>query len=160
VEVKVGDYLLEVNGADVRPPNDVYSYLENTAGKQIHIKVGPNPDGKDAHEVTVLPVADEAPLRTRAWEEDNRRKVNDIERGKIAYVHVPDTANGGFLNFNRFYFAQTDKQAAVIDDATTTAEPLPTTLSICWNGRCETALLHVEGEKWCSPLAQFTDQKR
>ncbi len=40
VDVKLGDYLLEVNGAEVRPPNDVYSYFENTAGKQIRIKVG------------------------------------------------------------------------------------------------------------------------
>ena len=55
VDVKVGDYLLEVNGAEVRPPDDVYSYFENTAGKQIRIKVGPNPDGKDARDVTVVP---------------------------------------------------------------------------------------------------------
>ena len=116
VDVKVGDYLLEVNGAEVRPPTDVYSFFENTAGKQIRIKVSANADGKDARDVTVVPVADEFPLRNRAWEEDNRRKVDELSGGKVAYVHVPDTANGGFLNFNRFYFAQTDKQAAVIDE--------------------------------------------
>ncbi len=43
VDVKVGDYLLEVSGREVRPPIDVYSYFENTAGTQIKIKVGPNP---------------------------------------------------------------------------------------------------------------------
>ena len=59
VDVKVGDYLLEVNGAEVRPPADVYSFFENTAGKQIRIKVSANADGKDARDVTVVPVADE-----------------------------------------------------------------------------------------------------
>ena len=95
VDVKVGDYLLEVNGAEVRPPDDVYRYFENTAGKQIRIKVGPNADGKDARDVTVVPRGGrDRDLRTRAWEEDNRRKVDELSGGKVAYVHVPDTANG------------------------------------------------------------------
>jgi tricorn protease len=34
VNVKVGEYLLAVNGRDVRPPRDVYSFFEETAGKQ------------------------------------------------------------------------------------------------------------------------------
>src|SRR2546426_2581144 len=33
VDVKLGDYLIEVNGVDVRPPAEVYKYFENTAGK-------------------------------------------------------------------------------------------------------------------------------
>ena len=61
-------------------------------------------------------MASEAALRTRAWEEDNRRKVDELSGGKLAYVHVPDTANGGYVAFNRFYFAQVGKQAAVIDE--------------------------------------------
>ena len=59
VDVKAGDYLLEVNGVDVRPPADVNNFLENTADQQIRIKVAPNADGKDAREVTVVPVANE-----------------------------------------------------------------------------------------------------
>jgi len=61
-------------------------------------------------------VASEFPLRNRAWEEDNRRKVDELSGGKLAYVHVPDTAVGGWLNFNRFYFAQVGKQGALIDE--------------------------------------------
>ena len=57
VDVKAGEYLLEVNGVDVRPPADVNKFLENTADQQVRIKVGPNADGKDAREVTVVPVA-------------------------------------------------------------------------------------------------------
>src|SRR5512135_3001747 len=55
VDVKAGEYLIEVNGRDVRPQIEVYGYFENTAGKQITIKVGPSPDGKDARSLTVVP---------------------------------------------------------------------------------------------------------
>jgi tricorn protease len=159
VDVKLGDYLLEVNGAEVRPPNDVYSYFENTAGKQTRIMVGPNPDGKDARDVTVVPIADEAELRTRAWEEDNRRKVSELSGGKVAYVHVPDTANGGFLNFNRFYFAQTDKQAAVIDERYNHGGAIADYIIDLLERPLRNCATTREGEKWCSPLAQIYGPK-
>jgi tricorn protease len=159
VDVKVGDYLLEVNGAEVRPPADVYSFFEQTAGKQIRIKVSANADGKDAREVTVVPVADEAPLRTRAWEEDNRRKVDELSGGRLAYVHVPDTANGGFLNFNRFYFAQTDKQAAVIDERYNHGGALADYIIDLLERPLRNCATTREGEKWCSPLAQIYGPK-
>ena len=159
VDVKVGDYLLEVNGADVRPPADVYRFFENTAGKQIRIKVSANADGKDARDVTVVPVADEFPLRNRAWEEDNRRKVDELSGGKVAYVHVPDTANGGFLNFNRFYFAQTDKQAAVIDERYNHGGAIADYIIDLLERPLRNCATTREGEKWCSPLAQIYGPK-
>ena len=159
VDVKVGDYLLEVNGAEVRPPADVYSFFENTAGKQIRIKVSANADGKDARDVTVVPVADEFPLRNRAWEEDNRRKVDELSGGKVAYVHVPDTANGGFLNFNRFYFAQTDKQAAVIDERYNHGGAIADYIIDLLERPLRNCATTREGEKWCSPLAQIYGPK-
>jgi len=78
VDVRTGDYLLEVNGVDALPAAEVQRYFENTAGKQTRIKVAATADGKDAREVSVVPVEDEFGLRNRAWEEDNRRKVEEM----------------------------------------------------------------------------------
>ena len=116
VNVAVGDYLLAVNGRDVQSSEDIYSYFQETAGKQTVLKVGPNPDGTGSREVTVVPVSDENGLRNRAWMEDNLRKVSEMSGGKLAYVYLPNTAGGGFTNFNRYYFAQMGKQGAVIDE--------------------------------------------
>ena len=80
------------------------------------LKVGPNADGSNARDVTVVPVASESNLRYLAWIEGNRRKVDTMSGGALAYVHLPDTAAGGFTNFNRYYFAQLDKSGAVIDE--------------------------------------------
>jgi tricorn protease len=61
-------------------------------------------------------VASEAGLRNIDWIESNQRKVDQLSGGKLAYVYLPDTAEGGFTNFNRYYFAQTQKQGAIIDE--------------------------------------------
>jgi tricorn protease len=115
-EVKAGEYLISVQGVDVPATEDIYSFFGEKAGMPVVLKVGPNPDGTGAREVTVVPVEGEKNLRHRAWVEDNRRKVDAATGGKVGYVHVPDTAYGGYTSFNRYYFAQTDKLAAIIDE--------------------------------------------
>jgi tricorn protease len=116
VNVQEGEYLLAVNGQDVAPPDSVYRPFEGTAGKAVVLKVGPTPDGKGAREVKVVPVEDEFALRNRAWVEDNRRKVDRMTAGRVAYVYLPDTHLGGYSAFNRHFFAQVGKDAAVIDE--------------------------------------------
>ena len=159
VEVKPGEYLLEVEGREVRPPAEVYSFFENTAGKQIKIKVGPNADGKDSREVTVVPLPSEFALRNRAWEEDNRRKVDELSGGKLAYVHVPDTAVGGWLNFNRFYFAQVGKQGAVIDERYNHGGEVADYIIDMLKRPLRNCAISREGEPFCSPLSQIYGPK-
>ena len=159
VDVKVGDYLLEVSGRDARPPISVYSYFENTAGTQVKIKIGPSPDGKDAREVTVVPLPSEFALRNLAWEEDNRRKVDELSGGKVAYVHVPDTATGGFINFNRYYFAQVGKQAAVIDERYNHGGQVADYIIDLLERPLRNCVVSREGEEFCSPLDQIYGPK-
>jgi tricorn protease len=116
VNVAVGEYLLAVNGRDLRSPENIYSFFEETAGRSVVLRVGPNPDGSGSREVTVVPVESEFALRNLAWIEDNRRKVDQMSGGRLAYVYLPNTASAGFTNFNRYYFAQIGKQGAVIDE--------------------------------------------
>lgn len=113
--VKAGDYLLAVNGRDLRADADLYALFEDTTGRPTRLTIADDADGATAREVTVTPTFDELELRMRAWQEDNRRKVDALSGGAIAYVQVPDTADDGFNNFNRFYFAQVGKAAAIVD---------------------------------------------
>ncbi len=116
VNVKEGEYLLAVNGRELRGTDEIYSFFQETAGKSVQLKVGPDPEGKDARAVSVVPIANEQTLRLRAWMDSNRAKVNELSKGRLAYVYLPDTAVNGFTNFNRYYFAQSDRQGAVIDE--------------------------------------------
>ena len=159
VDVKEGEYLLEVNGAEVRPPESVYKFFENTAGKQVKIKVGPNPDGTGSREVTVEPVGSEFALRNRAWEEDNRRLVDKLSGGKLAYVHVPDTAAGGFTNFNRYYFSQVGKEGAVIDERYNHGGAIADYIIDLLERPLRNCAISREGQEFCSPLAQIYGPK-
>lgn len=116
INVAVGDYLLAVNGREVSGRDSIYSFFENTAGKQVLLKVGPSPDGKGAREVTAVPVPSEAALRNFTWIENNRRYVDNATGGRVAYVYMPDTSFGGYTNFNRYFFAQVGKDAVIIDE--------------------------------------------
>jgi tricorn protease len=64
----------------------------------------------------VEPVSNEGQLRTWAWVEHNRETVNRLSDGRLAYVWLPNTGQVGYTFFNRLYFAQQDRQGAVIDE--------------------------------------------
>ena len=116
VKVSEGDYLLEVNGVELKVPTEPYSLFEGTAGRQTMIRVNSKPVMEGSRLVTVVPVENEIALRSRAWVERNRRLVDSLSGGKLAYVWIPNTADDGFIYFNRYYFAQQDRLGAVVDE--------------------------------------------
>lgn len=116
VNITAGDYLLEVNGQSLSTSVNLYKYFEATANRQIKIKVNNKPSAEGARTVTVVPVENENQLRNIDWVESNRRKVNELSKGQLAYVYIPNTGNPGYTSFNRYYFAQQDKKGAIIDE--------------------------------------------
>ncbi len=116
VDVSAGEYLLAVRGRELHSSDNIYSFFEETAGQSVILRVGPNPDGSASREVTVVPLESETDLRNLSWIEDNRRKVDEMTGGRVAYIYLPNTAGAGYTNFNRYFFAQTDKEAAIIDE--------------------------------------------
>jgi tricorn protease len=116
VNVNRGDYILAINGVELRAPDNLYRLLDGTANRQTVLTVNSRPDMTGARQVTVMPIANEQGLRTRAWVESNRRYVDSVSGGKIAYVYLPNTGQPGYTSFNRYYFAQQDRQGVVVDE--------------------------------------------
>lgn len=116
VNVREGDYILAVNGRDLAPPENPYAPFVGTVGRQVQLRVNERPVTEGSRVVTVVPIGNESALRTRDWIESNRRLVDSLSGGRLAYVYVPNTGQGGYVSFNRYYFAQQDKQGAVIDE--------------------------------------------
>ena len=116
IAVKEGDYLLAVNGRELHGSDNVDSFFLNTANEQVSIRVGPDPGGANAHDVTVVPISSEESLRGRHWIYSNLRKVDELSHGRVAYVYLPNTAQAGFTSFNRYFFAQVGKEGVIVDD--------------------------------------------
>ena len=115
-EVKEGEYLLAVNGEDVRSTADFYGYFLGTAGKATKLTVGPRPDAHESRTVVVVPLTEDARLRHFAWVERNRQTVETLTGGQVAYVYVPNTGSYGYRRFNQQYFAQVGRKAVIVDD--------------------------------------------
>lgn len=116
LDVQVGDYILAIDGQDLKAPTNPFSLLEGKANRQVKLLVNNRPVVEGATLITTKAISSERNLRYVDWVEGNRRKVDSLSNGQLAYVYVPNTGGGGFTSFNRYYFAQQDKKGAVIDE--------------------------------------------
>jgi tricorn protease len=116
VKVAVGDYVLEVNGRPITGATNIYEPFEETAGKQTVLRVSSTPSNEGSRLITVVPVASEDGLRTRAWIEDNRRMVDSLSKGRLGYVWLPNTGTGGYTSFVRYFYAQQNRDGVVVDE--------------------------------------------
>ena len=116
LEVAEGDYLIAVDGAPLRPPGNPYRLLEGTAGRTITLTISSSPSADEARDVVVEPVPNESDLRIRAWVAANQARVDELSGGRLAYLWLPNTARDGYEYFNRMYYAQQDREGAVIDE--------------------------------------------
>ena len=116
INITEGKYLLAVNGRELYATDNLNSFFDGTAGKQTVLRVGNKADGTDARDVTVVPSDSEHGLRNLDWIESNRRKVDELSGGKVAYIYMPNTGGAGYDNFNRYFYSQLDKQAVVLDE--------------------------------------------
>jgi tricorn protease len=115
VNVKEGDYLLAINGTPVSTLANLYDALIGTAGKQVILRVNSNPNDNGARDVTVVPIADEAPLYYLAWVRKNIDEVTKKTGGEVGYLHIPDMGQDGLNQFTKLYFPQIKKKALIID---------------------------------------------
>jgi tricorn protease len=90
--------------------------LDGTADVQTVLHINSKPAFEGSWTEIVKPLRSENALRQRSWVEDNRRLVDSLSGGKLGYIWVPNTGGPGFVSFNRYFFAQQDKQGAVIDE--------------------------------------------
>lgn len=118
VDVKVGDYILAVNGVDLDPNKDPYAAFEGLSGKTISLTIsrsGKKEDSKQ-HVIKCLTQFEESNLRYLEWIENNRKMVDKLSDGQLGYVYMTNTAYRGQLELVRMYYGQLDKKGFIIDE--------------------------------------------
>jgi tricorn protease len=115
VNVNPGDYILAVDGQPVAGLDNLYTALIGTAGQQVVLRVNSRPTDEGARDVTIVPIADEAPLYYEGWVQGNIDHVAQKTGGKVGYLHIPDMGPEGLNEFVRRFYPQLNRQALVID---------------------------------------------
>ena len=115
VDVREGDYLIQVNGQQVEAEKNVLSYFENVVGRPTKITVAASPDGANARTYTVFPALGENRLRRANWAEENRRLVHKMSNGQLGYIFIEGYSGDGIMNAIRGLTGYADKQGVIID---------------------------------------------
>jgi tricorn protease len=115
VNVHEGDYLLAVDGHEVKAPADPDSLMAGLAGEPVTLTVATSSDGP-RRQVTVQPLPNELSVRQKEQIDRNRALVEKLSGGKIAYVYLSDMEALGMEQFIRQFYPQTDKRALIVDD--------------------------------------------
>jgi tricorn protease len=116
LKIEEGYYIVGINGKELKANDNPFEFLDGTAGQQTTLHINKEPKFENSWKEIVKPIRSDYDLRQRAWVEDNRRLVDKLSDGKLAYIWVPNTATPGTVSFDRYFFAQQDKEGAIIDE--------------------------------------------
>lgn len=152
VNVKVGDYLLAVDGIPVSTKRDPWAALVGKADRVVTLTVSDKPvlDG-DAREVVVKTLKSEVDLRYRAWIEHNRKYVEDRTGGRIGYIYVPNTGIEGQDDLFRQFFGQRDKAGLIIDERWNGGGQIPNRFIELLNRPATNYWARRDGKDWTWP---------
>ena len=116
VDINEGDFIIKIDGKDLKEEKDIYRLLVGKAGKQIELTVNTTANDGGAKKYIVIPISDESSLYYYKWVMANTKKVSDATNGEVGYIHIPDMGPGGLNEFVKHFYPQLNKKALIIDD--------------------------------------------
>jgi len=89
-KVKPGEFILQIDGQDVAPTEDVWKLLLDKVGKTVELLVNDRPEKEKARTVKLKPISQQAWMDL-AYEKrvrENRELVEKRSGGRLAYLHI------------------------------------------------------------------------
>jgi tricorn protease len=115
VNASVGDYVLAIDGEELKATDDPYRLLRNKADNPVQLTLNKTPTLQGARTVSYRPITDEQNLIYLDWVDRNREKVSKATNGRVGYLHVPDMGAAGIREFIKWYYPQLRKEALIVD---------------------------------------------
>ncbi len=117
-DIKVGNYILTVDGKKIDGTTNLDELLENKVGKRVELEISSDAGGANKKELVIKPISTgaEKNLLYRQWVETNRAYVERISGGRLGYVHLPDMSSNSLSQLYVDLDVQNQsKQGVVID---------------------------------------------
>jgi tricorn protease len=123
VNIKAGDIIRSLDGVDITPQTEVSKLLNDKVGEFVQLQVTSNSaadpkDPKAWRRVEIQGTARDqiADLMYERWVEHNVRRVAELSKGKLGYIHIPSMDDEGLDHFVRALYSDNyDKDAIVLD---------------------------------------------
>ncbi len=115
LNINEGDYLIAIDGIDLKDISDIYMLLVGKANTAVELTINTRPTAIGARKVIVRTISDESSLYYYNWVQDNIRKVTEATNGQVGYLHIPDMVQTGLNEFVKYYYPQLTKNALIID---------------------------------------------
>lgn len=117
VRVKVGDYLLAINGKPVKAGDDYWELLNNRLNRKVDVTFNSKPTDDGAWHTRIEAISTNAysQLRYDRWVKDRRQKVDELSGGRIGYLHIQAMNPPSLRKFEKEIREFRNKEALVID---------------------------------------------
>ncbi|HEX6188823.1 MAG TPA: S41 family peptidase [Pyrinomonadaceae bacterium] len=115
INASVGDYVLAIDGEEVKGNDDIYRLLRNKADNPVSLTVNSRPVMEGARTISYRPITEETNLIYLDWITKNRKRVDEATNGRVGYIHIPDMGAAGIREFIKWYYPQIDKEGLVVD---------------------------------------------
>jgi len=114
VDARVGDYVLAIDGVELRGDDNPYRLLRNRQDP-VTLTLNARPTAEGARRVTFTPVFNEANLLYLNWVLDNHDRVTRATNGRVGYFHLPDMGAPGAYEFIKWFYPQIRKEGLIVD---------------------------------------------
>ena len=114
VDVKDGDFLIAIDGHDLKGENPL-RYLQVTQGQKVKVTLNSTPTPAGAKTYEVEPLRSESDLRYNRWIADNIQTVLKASNGELGYMHITAMSSNNTGQFDKYWRAFRDKKGLVID---------------------------------------------
>jgi tricorn protease len=115
LNLAVGDYVLAIDGTDLKAGDNYWKTLSTTLNEYIPVKVSKSPSGDGARTVRIASVTSLTDIKYEAWVEKNRAFVEKETGGDIAYVHIRSMNQPSLAQFRNEIDRYTNKKGIVVD---------------------------------------------
>jgi tricorn protease len=118
VKVKVGDYLIAINGKPVKAGDEYWQHLNHRLNRKVEVSFGSKPSEEGAWKTRIAPITQNAQnqLRYERWVKERRALVDKQSGGRIGYLHIQAMNQPSLRRFEKELRENRAKQALVIDE--------------------------------------------
>ena len=117
VNLSVGDYILSIDGHDLKSGDNYWKYFTATRGEKLLFTVNSKPEAAGARLVKITPINGAAytTLQYERWVAQRKAIVDKLSNGQIGYLHIRSMDAASLRRFERDLVENHDKKALIID---------------------------------------------